>query len=367
MPIVKKIRIGDGAERGVIGVSRELRRFRLELALSSLRHMNPLVERGIIGKAAEEAVRRRLEKITIKRKLNKIGSTKYGRAYINNIVINLAKKYGKEKIEADGIELSANPRLKLVRKELKQLFKNKEIKGIDYIENVRAIIFKYFNRESAIRIDQELMLRLHMCELGKRGIVDLMDGRTFYSSSSKRINFRTLGRNNVAEGLMLAGVKKTKKDYFDLKMSQIILEAIRSSKTPFEASAKFEELYRRELEKDPIFRKVQFEVVSKELIRMYNLAGMVGALHETLKTVPSRLVAMASRLLASAYRMIPIVGAIAATNVEAGAAVAELGEALSSKIENSAYMYYSLGDVLGGDKLLLLQSLEQARKAQTAS
>ena len=363
MPIVKKIRVGEGVEKGVVGISRELRRFRLELALSSLRHMNPLVERGIIGKAAEEAVRRRLEKITIKRKLNKIGSTKYGRAYINNIVINLAKKYGKEKIEADGIELSANPRLKLVRKELKQLFKNKEIKGIDYIENVRAIIFKYFDRDSAIKIDKELMLRLHMAEVGKRGIVDLMDGRTFYSSS-KPINFRTLGRNNVAEGLMLAGVKKTKKDYFDLKMSQIILEAIRSSKTPFEASAKFEELYRRELEKDPIFRKVQFEVVSKELIRMYNLAGMVGALHETLKTVPSRLVAMASRLLASAYRMIPIVGAIAATNVEAGAAVAELGEALSSKIENSAYMYYSLGDVLGGDKLPLLHSLEQARRNQ---
>jgi len=362
VPIVKKIRVGEGVEKGVVGISRELRRFRLELALSSLRHMNPLVERGIIGKAAEEAVRRRLEKITIKRKLNKIGSTKYGRAYINNIVINLAKKYGKEKIEADGIELSANPRLKLVRKELKQLFKNKEIKGIDYIENVRAIIFKYFDRDSAIKIDKELMLRLHMAEVGKRGIVDLMDGRTFYSSS-KPINFRTLGRNNIAEGLMLAGVKKTKKDYFDLKMSQIILEAIRSSKTPFEASAKFEELYRRELEKDPIFRKVQFEVVSKELIRMYNLAGMVGALHETLKTVPSRLVAMASRLLASAYRMIPIVGAIAATNVEAAGAIAEIGEALSNRIESSAYMYYSLGDVLG-DKLPLLQSLEQARRSQ---
>ena len=366
MPIVKKIRVGEGVEKGVVGISRELRRFRLELALSSLRHMNPLVERGIIGKAAEEAVRRRLEKISIKRKLNRIGSTIQGRAYINNVVINLAKKYGKEKIEADGIELSANPRLKLVRKELKQLFKNKEIKGIDYIENVRAIIFKYFDRETAIRIDQELMVRLHMCELGKRGIVDLIDGRTFYSSS-KPINFRMFGRDNVAEALMLAGVKKSKKDYFDLKMSKIILEAIRTSKTPLEASMKFEELYRKELEKDPLFRKIQLEVVSRELMKMYNLAGLVGMMHETLKTVPSRLIAMTSRLLASAYRMIPIVGAIAATNVEAAGAIAEIGEALSNRIESSAYMYYTLGDLGLGDKLPLLHSIEQARKAQTTA
>jgi len=367
MPIKRiRIKIGEGIEKEVAGLARELRGFRTELALRSIKYLNPMTERAIVGKAAEEAMRRAWSRYSIKRKLNKLASTKHGKAYINNIVLNLAKKYGAEKVEAKGIESTINFRTKLLRQELKALYKNKELNGINYIEKVREAIFKHFDMNTALKIDKELKLRLLICEVGKRGVTDLFDGRTFYSKD-KAIKFVRLGREKIGEALMLAGVKKTKYDYYTFRLSEIMLESVRTARNPVEASTKFEELYRRTLQTDPLFRRAEFEAIVKELTRMYNLAGAVGMLQETLKTVPNKLISIASRILARAYAMIPIVGAIASTQVEAAEAVASLGEAISNKVENSVYMIYNLRDALGplGDQLrehILLKQTQQAQQ-----
>lgn len=347
-----KVKVGEGIEKEVAGLARELRLFRTELALKSIKYLNPMTERAIIGKAAEEAVRKVWSRYSIKRKLNKLASTKHGKAYINNIVIALAKKYGAEKVEVKGIESTVNYKASLLRKELKQLYRNKELSGINYIEKVREAIFRHFDKDTALKIDKELKIRLLMVELGKQGVVDLFDGRTFYSKENG-IRFTSFGREKIGEALTFAGVKKTKYDYYTFKLSEIMLNAVRTSKTPEEATAKFDELYRKTLETDPLFRKAEFEAIARELTKMYNLAGAVGMLQETLKTVPNRLISIVSRMLARAYSMIPIVGALASTQVEAAEAVASLGEAISNKVSSSAYMYYNLQDVLGplGDQL----------------
>ncbi len=352
MPIIKRIKVGEGIEKEVAGLARELRRFRTELALRSIKYLNPMTERAIIGKAAEEAIKRAWSRYSIKRKLNKLASTKHGKAYINNIVIELAKKYGTEKVEAKGVESTINYKAKLLRQELKALYKNKELSGINYIEKVREAVFKYFDMNTALKIDKQLKLRLLMCEIGKRGVADLFDGRTFYSKDNS-IRYAKLDREKIGEALMLAGVKKTKYDYYTFRLSEIMLESVRTARNSVEAFTKFEELYRRTLQTDPLFRRAEFEAIIKELTRMYNLAGAVGMLQETLKTVPNKLISIASHILARAYAMIPIVGAIASTQVEAAGAIAELGEAINNKVGSSAYMYYSLRDALGplGDEL----------------
>ena len=296
--------------------------------------------------------------------MEKLGKTKLGRSYLNNIVINLVKKYGGETVEIYGERSTINPKTKIIREELKELYRRRDIKGVDYIQALRNIIFKHFDYDTANKIDRELMIRINLLELGRKGIVDFIDGRTFYKTDSKQINFKEFDLKKIHEAISLARIKKSKKDYFEMKIARLMVESIRKANSPEELAIIFEKLYMEEREKDPVFKASEFNAALSFIVEMYNKSALVGIPQQVLLTVPSRLVKLASRMLAQAYRMIPIVGAIASTQVEAAGAVAEIGEAISRKVESSAYMYYNLRDILG-DRIPLSQLLEdQIRRTQ---
>ena len=363
MPIVKKIKLGGEA----LEVDKITRTIRKELALRSLTYINPMIARGILADEISNKVSSLMKKIMITRKMEKLGKTRLGRSYINNVVINLVKKYGAEKTEVYGAETSSNPKLKIIRRELKKLYNNHNVKGVDYIQAIREIIHKHFDPKTAKKIDKELMIRINMLELGKKGLVDFIDGRTFYKTNNKPVNFKKYSLDEVHKAMDTAGIKKTKRDYYEMKVARIMVEAIRTSKSHEEAITKFEKLYYGEREIDTLFRIAEFNAVLRYFVDMYNKSTIMNVSEKVLTTIPNRLVKMSSRLLASAYRMIPIVGSIAATNVEAAEAVAEIGESISAKVENSAYMYYNLKDLVG-DKIPLSYILEeQARRNQTAA
>ncbi len=103
----------------------------------------------------------------------------------------------------------------------------------------------------------------------------------------------------------------------------------------------------------------------KFLTNMYNKSAMAYSIEKAITTMPNKLIKMTSRMLARVYAMILIVGNIAATQLEAAEAITELGEAISQKLEQSAYMHYNLKDILG-DKLPISQLLleEQIRRNQ---
>ena len=112
MPIVKKIKLGGEA----LEVDKITRTIRKELALRSLTYINPMIARGILADEISNKVSSLMKKIMITRKMEKLGKTRLGRSYINNVVINLVKKYGAEKTEVYGAETSSNPKLKIIRR-----------------------------------------------------------------------------------------------------------------------------------------------------------------------------------------------------------------------------------------------------------
>ena len=80
-------------------------------------------------------------------------------------------------------------------------------------------------------------------------------------------------------------------------------------------------------------------------MRMYNLMALAELGEEVLRALPSKLIYMTSKMLENAYRMLPLVGAIAATNPQAAATIAELGEGLAKRTRASAYTTVSLKDL----------------------
>lgn len=370
--IVRKIKIGSHA----VEFDRMVKSIRKELALRSLMYLNPSVARGILGQEIRDRTSLMLKKVLITKKMEKLGNSMLGRSYINNVVINAIKKYGKEQgkieLEMQGlgrveIDTASNHRLKLVREELKNLYRNTNIKGVDYIQKVREIIYRHFDEKTARKIDKELMIRINMLEISSKGIVDLIDGRTFYRSDNKPINF---ANTSVEKGIEFAGVKKTKRDYYELKVAKLMVQALQSSKSPEESVTKFLELYNREKASDPVFRDAEFKSALSFLVGMYNMSAITSIVEKTVVLLPRRLLAMVSRLLASAYRMIPIVGGIASANVQAAEAISEIGENLSARVESSAHMPVDLRMIMADrysiiSDILQKQMLEEMRRQQS--
>jgi len=374
MPLIKKIKVGSEA----VEIDRIVRSIRKELALRSLTYLNPSVVRGLLAQEVKDKVALMTRKIMITRKVRKLGSSMIGRSYINNIVISIAKRYAGEQRrtvleipELGRLEIGAtvNHKLKMLRRELKNLYRDGNIKGIEYVQRVREIVHKYFDSKTAYKIDKELMIRINMAELGKKGVLDFIDGRTFYRSKDKPINFANAP---VEKGMELAGIRKTKKDYYELKVARLMVQALQSSKSPENAVTKFLELYEKEKVADSVFRDAEFKGAFSFLVGMYNMSTVASAVEKTITLLPRKLLTVMSRLLASAYRMIPIVGGIGATNVEVAEAVSELGESLSARIENSAYMPIDLRMIMGDQytaisDVLQKRIIEETRRRQVAS
>jgi len=148
------------------------------------------------------------------------------------------------------------------------------------------------------------------------------------------------------------------------------VQALQNSKSPEEAVIKFIDLYEKENVEEPVFRDAEFKSTLSFLVGMYNMSSVAGIVEKTVTLIPRRLLAIVSRLLASAYRMIPIVGGIATANVEAAEAISEIGENLSARVESSAYMPVDLRMIMGDrysiiSNVLQKQILEEMRRQQS--
>jgi hypothetical protein len=160
------------------------------------------------------------------------------------------------------------------------------------------------------------------------------------------VGFKVYGSDRINEGRKELGIRWRKTDYFEMKIGRILLEAIRSSDSAKEVAEKFLKLYEEEREKDPLFKQAEVKGAFKYLQEMYSAAAFWGSIEKVASEVPARLVSLAARMIANAYRMLPLVGAIAAVNAEAAVAIAELGEGLKDKVEQSGRTYFNLKDLL---------------------
>ena len=351
MFITKKVKIEEPIE--IFRVSRELKK---QAALRSILYLDPVAARGLFAAELRDRAMLAFKERSVFRKMGKLGSSRVGRAYINNVVINVAKRYATE----------SKDKIKMFREALRDLYTNREIKGSDYIKEVRNVLYKIFDQKTAQKIEKELLTRISMAELGKKGLLDPIDGRAFFKTKDRPVGFKVYGSDRINEGRKELGIRWRKTDYFEIKVGRIMLEAITSASSPEEAKRKFIELYARERERDPLFREAEIKGAFKYLMGIYNAAAIANISEKVLAMIPTRLVYMASRMLARAYAMLPLVGAIAATNAEAAAAIAEIGEGLQSKIEQSAYTWYNLKDLLGEEKASKIEKIIESSLKQAS-
>ncbi len=367
MPIKRiRIKVGKGVEKEVSKILGVAKVYKREIILRSFHGSRIMYERMILAQVAKEATSKLYNRITTIRRMNKLGKTKWGRAYINNLAINLAKKYGKETLEiSESGKIETNYKVFLFRKELKKLLNNHKLKGKQYVDKVRRLIYKYFDKDVAKKIDRKLLAHLVFSTVGKNGVLDI-SGKVFYGSNES-LSFKQLDKGELHKAQNLIKLSKFQrlKEYFEFKESEILLKVLEEYDDPKLAALKYEEEFRRLLKEDTKFRIAAEQYMTREIVKTYNIAGMIGVLQETLTTIPTRLVSMTSRMLARIYSMLPIVGSAAATSAETAGALAELGEALSQKISSSGYTWFNLRDALGPLADQITPIMKEQTKIQT--
>ena len=354
MVIMRKAKIEEPIE--ILRIAKELKK---QAALRSLLYLDPVTARSMFAAELRDKLSMALKERAVFRKMERLCNTAVGRAYINNIVISSAKKYireGEELVSFEGfgeIPIPVHNRysLKILREELSRLYANRDVKGSNYIKEVRNIIYRIFDSKTAQKIERELFTHISMVELGKKGLLDPIDARAFLrSKDNKPIGFKVYDVNQIGEARKELGIRWRKSDYFEIKIAKILLEVITTSSSPEEVRRKFVELYIKEREKDPLFKQSEIKGAFKYLQEMYSASALWSGSEKILTEIPTRLVSLAARMIANAYRMLPLVGAIAAVNAEAAAAIAELGEGLKDKVEQSGRTYFNLKNLLGEKK-----------------
>jgi len=350
MFITKKAKIEEQTAE-IFRIAKDLKK---QAALRSLLYLDPAAARGLFASELRDRLAMALKERAVFRKIEKLGNAAVSRAYINNVVINVAKRYAGD----------SKDKIKMFRKALRDLYINREIKGADYIKEVRNVIYAVFGSKIGEKIERELMTHISMVELGKKGLLDPIDGRAFLRSKDRPVGFKVYDVNQIGEVRKELGIRWRKTDYFEMKIGRILLEAIRSSDSAKEVAEKFLKLYEEEREKDPLFKQAEVKGAFKYLQEMYSAAAFWGSVEKIASEIPARLVSLAARMIANAYRMLPLVGAIAAVNAEAAGAIAELGEGLANKVERSAYIPVSLRDLFGEEKAEAIRKIIESNLRQ---
>jgi len=339
----------------------------------SIQYISPFVERARAGYEISQKLKDIIDFRRLNKKIDKLTSTSWGRAYIAKNVIELVKKYGTEKIdilnpdtgEKIGEGLS-RAKVSMIRKELKEL-NRMDINGKEYLAKIKEILDKHLGEDSSRRIMSRLLMQIHSADIGKNGIIN--PGRAVYQEGGKIriVDYDIKDAAKMKELAEAAGVKRSKLDYFKEVDAALMIKAVEEASSVKEAVQLYTKMFNEKLQTDPIFRQGFQEWLHKELIRVYNFGAAFTALHELLVKLPLQLSATINRMLASAVRRLPILGDVAAVHYEAGAALAEIGDKLSDRIESAVSMWYSLNENLAGGDVIrsyISNSIGAAQKIQ---
>jgi len=340
-----------------VAVGRDLEEFIKEVKkvrspFKSLQYINPFIARAQLGYNIVERLKNLIDPRRLDKKIEKLVTTRWGRAYISKNIIELVKHYGTEKVDLINIDMGekigegvSKARFSLIRNELKEL-NRMNLDGKEYMKRLKEILDKNLGEEASAKIMRRLMVLIHNADVGKRGIIN--PGRAVYQEGGKIriVDYDVKDSFKIRELAEKAGVRRTKIDYFKHKDALLMAEALEKSSTVEEAVEHYLKRFHEELEKDALFQQGFREWMERELVRIYNIGATLAIGEEIARTLPAYLIATINRMLAQATRMLPILGDVAAMQYEAGAAMTEIGDKLADKVESAAYMHYDLSSLL---------------------
>jgi len=319
-------------------------------------HINPFIVRAQIGYNIAERLRNLIDMRSLDKKIDKLVSTRWGRAYISKNIIELVKKHGVENVEVVNPDTGekigeglSKARISMIRKELRELNKL-HLSGEEYLKKIKEILDRHLDEASSRKILNRLLLQIHSGEIGRNGIIN--PGRAVYEENGKInvVDYDVKDASKMKELVEVAGVKKSKLDYFRHKDALLMAEAVERSSNIQEAIEYYMKRFNEELKKDQLFRQGFQEWLQKEMIRIYNIGAALTAGEEIVRSLPLYLAATINKMLAQAVRRLPLLEDIAAIQYEAGVAMAEIGSKLSDRIESMSYMSFNLdGNLAGSD------------------
>jgi len=319
-----------------------------DMASRLLSVMNPFIERGELGRRIVRFFRSLVSPIYTAFKMSKLTRSQTGRfVLVGRTLLYTYKVLGESN--------EARAKLQALAMRLADLAKNRQLSGRAFKAELENAVFEVVgDKKVASKIIN--LVNEHVNQgifIGKNGIVDTLSGidrGEIVVYSKNGVTPVKVGADPGGYAKALERVKEEtgvslKRTYAEVVLGKIVITSMEKASSIKEAREIFAAEVQKKLASDPLFAKGYGELAWKELRRQYNAGSVVGAFQEMISTLPTRLVSLASRMIANAYRMLPLVGAIAAVNAEAAAAVAELGEGLKNKVEQSAYMWHGLGDL----------------------
>ncbi|ADM28756.1 hypothetical protein Igag_1964 [Ignisphaera aggregans DSM 17230] len=339
------VREGEQTRREI---SRELR----QLPFRKITYINPLVARAKLAAALQDRVKELWDSLKINQKYNVITSTRWGKSYINSTIIDQVKRY-----------VNDPATISMIRRELKQIYKNDKIQGEQLLREVEKMLAKYIQDKDALRkVIRATESRILFSEVGKKGVIDTVSKKVVYIDENGKFVFAK-NVNEFEPHAKAAGIKVTPEDYVEQKLVQITVEAIEKGKDVEDAKRIFFEKYQELLEKDKLFKVGMEKKMEEEVLKYYNYATLYKLAEDLMIYLPSFMISMTAKLLAKAVNAIPLLGGIASIQYEVAATIAEVGNHLKDRIESSASMWYNLDPSIAP---IVKESVEKQLQEQTA-
>jgi len=329
-------------------ISRELR----QLPFHKITYINPLVARAKLAAALQDRVKELWDSLKINQKYKSLTTTQWGKAYINSTITDQVKKYVNDPAVVS-----------MIRKELKEVYKNDKIQGEQLLKEVEKTLAKYIQDKDVLRkVIRAAESRILFSEVGKKGVIDTVSKKAVCIDENGRFVF-TKNISNIEGHAKNAGIKTDLGDYVEQKLTQITVEAIEKGKDVEDAKRIFFEKYQELLEKDKLFKIGMEKKMEEEVLKYYNYATLYKLAEDLMIYLPSFMISMTAKLLAKAVNAIPLLGGIASIQYEAAATIAEVGNHLKDRIESSASMWYNLDPSIAP---IVKESVEKQLQEQTA-
>jgi len=358
-----------------------------QVSSRTLQQRSPFIERGEVARNLARLLISILQPFKQGHRFAKLASSEVGRKLLAEMLTkSVQSRMGLKPEEMEGLktklaELVKNPNLKgrglanAMMKEVETFVRQKVASNVNNPKEAKKLandILGKIHRDVSVHT-------LRGLKFNKNGdILDLAGSKLYLKNGEvKDLVLDPKKKEAFDEAMKLLkahGFKTSREEYTRMIESKILVDAVKNSDSVKEAYNLYLEGVEKRMETDETFRKGYEELMRKEVIRSYNAAAGFTALQESLIKLPSYLAATVNRMLSQAVRRLPILGDVAAIQYETGAALSEIGDKLSDRVDASAQMWHSLGGNLSGSNLIkdsisrsIDESLKRAQESQTTA
>jgi len=377
--VKSKIKSGLNFIRSPVGVDAIAAKYVSE----SLQYRNVHTERGEVGRSFVRSILGFIKRGIAKYRQNKLASSEMGRKFLVNMYM---------KIIQNNVKNLKPEELESLNRKLTDLAKNSNFKGEKLVKEMTKEVKKFIQEKIAKEVNDPKQAKMMTGDIlrkidrdiytwiskgvafNKNGdILDLVEAKLYTKSGeikdltldpSKKEVFKQSMEILKNHGFTTRGEK-----YAKMVESKILVEAVLKSSSFDEAYALYKEGIEKRMQSDEEFRRGFTGLMRKELMRSYNAGAIFASMHELFVKFPAQLAATINRMLAQAVRKLPLLGDVAAIQYEAGAAMAEIGDKLSERIESLSHMSFNLSGNLSGSNIVnsvVSKSLEEAEKKMQA-